>query len=404
MREMGVMLRGYDAVSGGGQGGLWFCKCRMYGINVREFDDLDFETSHLTETERQQLGARCALRVLPFFWAAENVPRFEAVALAALRQLLSVEVSSTTSAYSVFPYDFPHDFLVRHEHTFDYDIRPVELLDRDAAHRVECVWNCIGAINPGARQSIGMSAQWEASVLEENEPTSALLKDIALVSETDQPLGETSLWPGTGPHEDVGPLLARFPGGEDGKDDGWGFWRRWYRGALYGSHLHPDLQRDVASIPNRVWDAGVVTLAREIARIELIHELKQEIVALKAQLNSAQATETAPNRLHNQPPEAVEEEAQVVRREITLVWQQVEALEDEIAKPDPSASVLLGIANALWSASLKIAGYCAELGDTALRSTAKWAGPVGAAYLATPDGLQRISRLATELAKAIAGG
>ena len=48
----------------------------------------------------------------------------------------------------------------------------------------------------------------------------------------------------------------------------WSFWARWYRGMFDGRPMDWELQRQVALIPDTVWQDGPAAVAREIARIE----------------------------------------------------------------------------------------------------------------------------------------
>ena len=109
----------------------------------------------------------------------------------------------------------------------------------------------------------------------------------------------------------------------------------------------------------------------QIERIRAHYALEQEIEKLKAQLSKSATLEAPANRLHNQPPEAIEEEAQAVRREITLVWDELVELETEIAKPEPSPSKLNIIAQALWDISVRIGKYCGSVADIMIKESAK---------------------------------
>ena len=48
----------------------------------------------------------------------------------------------------------------------------------------------------------------------------------------------------------------------------WSFWTRWWDGVLSGNQIDWDLQRQVALIPNEIWDQGPAAVAEAIRQIE----------------------------------------------------------------------------------------------------------------------------------------
>jgi hypothetical protein len=49
----------------------------------------------------------------------------------------------------------------------------------------------------------------------------------------------------------------------------WSFWNRWWDGVLTGNQLNSDLQRQVALIPDEIWEQGPAAVAGAIRQIEL---------------------------------------------------------------------------------------------------------------------------------------
>ena len=185
----------------------------------------------------------------------------------------------------------------------------------------------------------------------------------------------------------------------------WSFWREWYRGFLDGKPLDWALQKEIALIPDADWEKGPEWIAGKIEVIRKRRDLEAEIANLKLNLEKAKANSVLPNRLHNQPPEAVDDVAQMIVSDITLIWAQIEELEEEVAKPAPSPKVLIRIAKRLADMVIKIAKYCVSLGDIALKSIAKWAGPaVITSELAAPGTLQSVSKAILEFVKALPPG
>jgi hypothetical protein len=176
------------------------------------------------------------------------------------------------------------------------------------------------------------------------------------------------------------------------------FWSGWYKGVIDGKPLDWELQLRVALIPNADWDIGKDHVAGKIEIIYKQWELETEIAKLKTKLNS-DITQSAYNRLHNEPPDPIKDAGNSLSRDLQFVARQIVDLETEISKNDPDPSVIYRISDYLFEAAKRISIYWFKLGDTALQSTAKWAGPAFAAYLVTPDGIRSVSQLALSLAK-----
>ncbi len=57
----------------------------------------------------------------------------------------------------------------------------------------------------------------------------------------------------------------------------WSFWQRWWDAATVGKPLDWTLQRDIALIPDAIWQSGPGPVAVEIAKIEAAHAIDQKI-------------------------------------------------------------------------------------------------------------------------------
>jgi hypothetical protein len=55
----------------------------------------------------------------------------------------------------------------------------------------------------------------------------------------------------------------------------WSFWQRWWDAAVAGQPLDWNLQRDIALIPDEIWQAGPGPVAEAIAKIEAEHALRR---------------------------------------------------------------------------------------------------------------------------------
>lgn len=191
------------------------------------------------------------------------------------------------------------------------------------------------------------------------------------------------------------------------------FWLRWYEAALEGNALNPELEHDIALIPDADWEKGAEHIAALIAALEERHDLKAQVQALRQQLTLAQsATADAAHRGHNQPPELIDS-APEVQRQITIIFDTLDDAEEELSKTNPSTTRLKVIGQALLNAGIALAKYCAGLADTALQKAAeelgasgtKWAVRIGAASLAAQaQPVQSLGRLILDYALKLAQG
>ncbi|MCE8508147.1 hypothetical protein KBY28_06770 [Ruegeria pomeroyi] len=191
------------------------------------------------------------------------------------------------------------------------------------------------------------------------------------------------------------------------------FWHSWYQGFLDGKPLDWELQRRVALIDDAIWEAGPEAVAQEIARIERLFELEREIAALKDMLPPRSALSSTSLIGDNGGPPLDDGVQRAVRGDFVLVWDQIEDLEAEIAKPEPSPGRLKAIAKTLWEVSLRIAAYCGGKIDLALteaskeagKAAVKWGARVGAASLAAQnEGIQQVFKAIWAFVKTLPPG
>lgn len=205
-----------------------------------------------------------------------------------------------------------------------------------------------------------------------------------------------------------GPLLRYFA-----SDDYWRFWEEWFRSFIDDTPLDWELQRRVALIPDEDWEQGPEHIAKCIEKIRAKFALEQEISALKKRLSKAVVAPVDADRLHNQPPEPVEDVEVRIRGDVVLVWDQLVELEDEIAKPEPSPSRLKKIAETLMGLAKKVTAYCAELGDITAKKAAEEIGTTGTKYAIRAtvayftvenEGVQAVVKAIWEYAKTLPPG
>ena len=161
------------------------------------------------------------------------------------------------------------------------------------------------------------------------------------------------------------------------KPEHWDFWTRWWDAALAGTPLNWDLQRDIALIPDEVWQQGPGPVAVEIARLEELHNLRRELAELKQRIEQPEqvieAIAGADLRGHNNPPELIETPAEL-RETLVVIWEELREAEREVAKTLPEPGRLRRTGQAILSAAKSIAAYCLEVGDVVVKNAAKAVG------------------------------
>lgn len=184
------------------------------------------------------------------------------------------------------------------------------------------------------------------------------------------------------------------------------FWIDWYRGIVEGKPLDWGLQLKIALLPLQKvnLENNKADLGHKIEVVYKQWELELEIKKLRGQIYKTKTNPYSVQRLHNDPPESIESEQELLNRELDTALVNIKLLEDETAKSAPDQSILARLSKWLLEASKRIAKYWVNLGDTALQSTAKWVGPAATAYAISPEGFRRLSELAAEFGKLISGG
>lgn len=172
------------------------------------------------------------------------------------------------------------------------------------------------------------------------------------------------------------------------------FWQRWYQGILDGSPLNESLQREIASIPEHIWEAGPEAVAARITEIEARFALSARISELEPDLFNA-----AGNRHGiggNNPPEAID----VVKarpKELLIIWQPLEILAAQVDARNPDPELVKAALSALSLALRTGLQWCAKKADLAVDTAIKWAVPaVGGGYFAlNPDKLAAVIEAGT---------
>ena len=326
------------------------------------------------------IAHRAALRVFPLFGRAmgEDLARkYEFSCLLIFRckvtatvaqEFPSIEIKENARA-AALDADFAKGVAIRSA--------PAVAVARAAAALARSV-DAMGSTADAVRFAISAAPKEAVSALWE-----AIRADVVLLFGGSDPV-LSPLWPETPPDwfnqadRETRAIWAENPAH-------WEFWTRWWDAAIAGRPLDWDLQRDVALIPDEVWQQGPGPVAVEIARLEELHGLRRELAELKRRLTdpppAVSVAAGAELRGHNNPPELLDATAEL-RQNIVVVWQALDEAETELAKRHPEPAALKRIGMALLTATKAIALYCATLGDTAVKNAAAEFGKAGGKWLA----------------------
>ncbi len=161
----------------------------------------------------------------------------------------------------------------------------------------------------------------------------------------------------------------------------WSFWINWYQDALEGREPDWEMLEEIALIPDEDWEKGPEHINNQvIAAIVEKYRLLREVQELRKELAAVRQTATAAPMGHNNPPEGIEAEAEVVTQ-TEIIWAALEEAEEELSKPEPSPSVLKRVGTVILRAIAEIGKYGAKLGDVGLKAVAGTVGAGVGAYL-----------------------
>jgi hypothetical protein len=80
-------------------------------------------------------------------------------------------------------------------------------------------------------------------------------------------------------------------------------------------------------------------------------------------------------RLHNEPPELVED-APEMARQVEVIWDGLDDAQDELEREAPDKARLREIAERMFAALHAIGGYCGKVADRVVMSAATAGGPI----------------------------
>lgn len=399
----------------------------MNASDIKDEETLNFWLNSRPSTDSIVISQRAALRVAPIWFAAMATDWADDKEFSDLAQLRLLITAATAGTYQTQETKTAARALLSHAMSIrgfsaritdpieipelalgETDIEPALAARASAGHALSVAFDYPHSIL--ALVSHAVFAARAAGRYMGREVWASVMTDCATL-EAGQTLDGVPLWDDTpNPFQiELKQTRTRW----STPNSSYAFWLRWYEAALEGNSLNPELERDIALIPDADWEKGAEHIAALIADLEERHDLKAQVQALRQQLTLAQtAAADAAHRGHNQPPELIDS-APEVQREITIIFDTLDDAEEELSKTNPSPTRLKVIGQALLNAGMALAKYCGGLGDTALQKAAeelgtsgtKWAIRIGAAsWAAQAQPVQSLGRVILEYALKLAQG
>ena len=121
-------------------------------------------------------------------------------------------------------------------------------------------------------------------------------------------------------------------------------------------------------IPNEIWEAGPIAVAKEIARIEAEFELRQRIVDFEA--SKTLRNENRYGIGGNNPPEEIDDET--ASAQVIVIWDAVAGLKEEVEAEEPDAERVASLIDRLGRALKAVLAWCGKKGDLAVDTSIKW--------------------------------
>ncbi len=163
----------------------------------------------------------------------------------------------------------------------------------------------------------------------------------------------------------------------------WSFWREWYQGFLDGKPMDWELQRRVAMISDPIWEAGPEAVAEEIERIRAAYDVEKALRQLQEERVAFEKVRLGIGG--NNPPDSIED-VRAIEREITIIWNSVEELTEEVKSESPNKGRVLAALDWVQRGLAAILKWCGRKGDLTVDTLIKWGIPAGGGYLTfNPD-------------------
>ncbi|MEM7753624.1 MAG: hypothetical protein AAF230_09435 [Pseudomonadota bacterium] len=177
------------------------------------------------------------------------------------------------------------------------------------------------------------------------------------------------------------------------------FWRSVMVRLQEGRFDDWELLAEVLTISETVWEEGAEVVAAEIEKIEAKYDLLSRIEAFERE-SKAQVTRLGIGG--NNPPEEINDPT--IIREITVIWDVVNDLKEEVEDEAPTKAKIEKLV-ALLSAGLKsIFHLCGRLGEHALKVGVTLTVTAGGAKVFKPELLEAVIEAAKRFLSSGAAG
>ncbi len=174
----------------------------------------------------------------------------------------------------------------------------------------------------------------------------------------------------------------------------WAFWHQWYQGYLSGDPVEWILEYHVSRIPEAIWDEGIEAVAQEIEQIRKRMAVEHAVDDLRQNLGARSLGRFGIGGNH---PPGLTSDLQF-QNSVTLIWDSVEELSEEVVKTQPDVDRLEAILKSLQTAFATMVKWTGRKADLAIDATIKWSIPlVGGAYIAqNPEKIQLLIKAMQE--------
>ena len=184
------------------------------------------------------------------------------------------------------------------------------------------------------------------------------------------PIDASSLWSGENPleqdwHALREKLLAADTPDQRGAD--WSFWVKWYDDILAGNPQNWDMLHEIATTDAIDWDAAAREVNDRINQIVERYRLRDEVLALRREVEQLRSATQYPPRNHNNPPEMVTD-APEVQEQLTIIWAAAVEAEKELEKSKPDTTILSKAGQIILDFGIWFAKYCGHISNFALKA------------------------------------
>lgn len=358
------------------------------------------------DTEKTALGARIALRAIPAL-GAETPKRLDRLALPAMRASITYSVASAKDSTGLSASAAAAEKRTREAYREVHDVARSnsEQISANGSDAIELLIQSVASIANAsnfqliftygieniadgypvfARPVMYGAANADAKTMATSGAAEALNRPIWTTRRVPEFLEQDYL------------AITEFWR----KDaESWDFWARWYESILKGEPMDWELQEKVALIDDEFWATGARAVAAEIEKIESEFDLLNKIDTFQKE------SDALANRLGiggNNPPVEIEDPGIV--REVTIIWDAVQELKEEIEQEEPEKGRIEALIGVLSSGLKAILSFCRRKLELALDVGIKVIVTAGLVHWLKPDLLEALIEAAKRFLSSGAAG